>query len=99
MGTCRVSPDHHFLAYTLDITGGEQFMLQIKNLQSGCILPKRVDGVVSLVWAQDGSTLFYTVSDENQRPYRHTLLLFITFFNLKKPVYVLYLFMYWPGYN
>ncbi|XP_052198728.1 uncharacterized protein LOC127805924 isoform X1 [Diospyros lotus] len=71
VGTCRVSPDHRFLAYTLDITGSENFMLQIKDLRTGHILPKlRADAVVSLAWAQDGSTLFYTVSDENQRPYR-----------------------------
>uniref|UniRef100_F6HGE8 Prolyl endopeptidase n=1 Tax=Vitis vinifera TaxID=29760 RepID=F6HGE8_VITVI len=71
VGTCRVSPDHNFLAYTLDITGSERFMLQIKDLHSGCILPDlRVDGVVSLAWAQDGCTLFYTTTDENQRPYR-----------------------------
>ncbi|PSR88196.1 Protease [Actinidia chinensis var. chinensis] len=71
VGTCRVSPDHNFLAYTLDITGSEKFMLQIKDLTTGHILPKlRVDGVVSLAWAQDGCTLFYTVSDENQRSYR-----------------------------
>jgi protease II len=29
-----------------------------------------VDGVVSLAWALDGITLFYTVTDENQRPHR-----------------------------
>ena len=73
VGTCRVSPDHNFLAYTLDITGSEKFMLQIKDLTTGHILPKlRVDGVVSLAWAQDGRTLFYTVSDENQRSYRQS---------------------------
>jgi hypothetical protein len=71
VGTCRISPDHNFLAYTLDITGSERFMLQIKDLRNGCIIPKlRVDGVVSLAWAQDGNTLFYTISDDNQRPYR-----------------------------
>ncbi|XP_062163021.1 uncharacterized protein LOC133869938 [Alnus glutinosa] len=71
VGTCRISPDHNFLAYTLDITGSERFMLQIKDLRSGCIISKlRVDGVVSLAWAQDGNTLFYTISDDNQRPYR-----------------------------
>ncbi|XP_043717412.1 protease 2 isoform X3 [Telopea speciosissima] len=69
VGMCRVSPDHNFLAYTLDTTGAEHFMLQIKDLRTGCILPKsRVDGVVSLAWAQD--FLFYTVSNETQRPYR-----------------------------
>lgn len=70
VGACRVSPDHSFLAYTLDITGGEQFMLQIKDLRSGILQDLRVAGVVSLAWAQDGCTLFYTISDDTQRPYR-----------------------------
>ncbi|XP_057996268.1 uncharacterized protein LOC110643906 [Hevea brasiliensis] len=71
VGTCRVSPDHNFLAYTLDFTGNEQFVLQIKDLRDGSIVPKsEIDGVVSLAWAQDGCTLFYTKSDQNQRPYR-----------------------------
>nr|XP_011462973.1 PREDICTED: prolyl endopeptidase-like isoform X1 [Fragaria vesca subsp. vesca] len=71
VGTCRISPDHHFLAYTLDIKGNEQFILQIKDLRRGCIIPKvQINGVVSLAWAEDSSTLFYTLSDENQRPYR-----------------------------
>ncbi|KAI3867369.1 hypothetical protein MKX03_036496 [Papaver bracteatum] len=71
VGTCRASPDHNFLAYTLDTTGSENFMLQIKDLRTGLILPKVwVDGVVSLAWAKDSQTLFYTVSDETQRPYK-----------------------------
>ncbi|XAR65320.1 Oligopeptidase B [Bertholletia excelsa] len=71
VGTCRVSPDHNFLAYTLDKYGNENFMLQVKDLRSMQILSElRVDSVVSLAWVQDCSTLFYTVSDENQRPYR-----------------------------
>lgn len=71
VGTCRVSPDHNFLAYTLDTSGCEQFMLQIKDLRNGCMVPRLpVDGVVSLAWAQDSKTLFYTISDENQRPSR-----------------------------
>ncbi|KAK8604288.1 hypothetical protein V6N13_099235 [Hibiscus sabdariffa] len=73
VGQCRISPDHNFLAYTLDATGGEQFMLQVKDLKNGCIIPRApVDRVVSLAWAQDCRTLFYTIADENQRPYRHT---------------------------
>lgn len=71
VGTCRVSPDHKFLAYTLDTTGSESFVLQIKDLTTGCIIPRsRVEGVVSLAWAKDSSHLLYTVSDETQRPYR-----------------------------
>ncbi|BBG94364.1 Prolyl oligopeptidase family protein, partial [Prunus dulcis] len=44
VGTCRISPDHLYLAYTLDTKGNERFMLQIKDLRSGCIIPNvRVD--------------------------------------------------------
>ncbi|XVE74405.1 hypothetical protein DITRI_Ditri12bG0014300 [Diplodiscus trichospermus] len=71
VGQCRISPDHNYLAYTLDATGSEQFMLQIKDLRKGYFVPRApVDRVVSLAWAQDCQTLFYTVADENQRPYR-----------------------------
>lgn len=71
LGTCRVSPDHRYLAYTLDTTAEEQFTLHIKDLKHGKILPQlNVAAVVNLAWAQDGRTLFYTVSDETKRPYR-----------------------------
>lgn len=71
VGMCRVSPDHSFLAYTVDINATEWFKLQVKDLNKGCILPNiQVEGVVSVAWAKDGSTLFYTLSDEHQRPYR-----------------------------
>ncbi|GAB2280158.1 hypothetical protein Dimus_014795 [Dionaea muscipula] len=71
VGTCRISPDHRFLAYTLDTTGSENFTLNVKNVSDGYDIPYcRADRVVSLVWAQDSSTLFYTICDKNQRPYR-----------------------------
>lgn len=71
VGVCRVSPDHNYLAYTVDRKGDERFLLQIKDLRSGCLVSRlEVDGVVSLAWALDGVTLFYTVTDENQRPHR-----------------------------
>lgn len=71
VGSCRVSPDHNYLAYTVDISGGERFMLQVKDLRSGFTDPKfGVEGVVNMAWARDGSSLFYTVCDENQRPYK-----------------------------
>lgn len=74
VGTCRVSPDNNFLAYTLDKNGNEQFVLEIKDLQSKSIISNhRVEGVVSLAWAQDSCTLFYTLCDQNQRPYRQIL--------------------------
>ncbi|KAG9150569.1 hypothetical protein Leryth_008047 [Lithospermum erythrorhizon] len=71
VGTCRISPDHKFLAYTLDANGSEHFVLHIKDLQNNIVLPQfRVEGVVSLAWASDDCSLFYTLTDKNQRPYR-----------------------------
>ncbi|KAL7132648.1 hypothetical protein ABFS83_12G088800 [Erythranthe nasuta] len=70
VGTCRVSPDHNFLAYTLDTKGNEQFQLQIKDLRNNSIIFPRAEGVVSLAWAHDSCTLFYTLCDQNQRPHR-----------------------------
>lgn len=71
IGTCRISPDHKFLAYTLDTSGSEFFVLQIKDLRSGRIISSsRVEGVVSLAWAKDCSCLLYTLCDETQRPNR-----------------------------
>ncbi|XP_068642869.1 uncharacterized protein [Aristolochia californica] len=71
IGTCRVSPDHNFLAYTLDTTGNESFFLQIKDLRNGRNVQRsNIQGVVSLAWAQDSSTLLYTICDKTQRPFR-----------------------------
>ncbi|XP_042377444.1 protease 2-like [Zingiber officinale] len=71
IGACRISPDHKLLAYTLDISGNESFSLQVKDLESGHVIPSsKVEGVVSLAWAGDSRCLLYTVCDETQRPYR-----------------------------
>lgn len=99
MGTCRVSPDHNFLAYTLDITGSENFILQIKDLKKNRTIPDyRVESVVSLAWAQDGQTLFYTLCDQNQRPYRQILCVSFLSLELIKLVDS-YLYFSWPGYS
>ncbi|KAI4373336.1 hypothetical protein MLD38_011470 [Melastoma candidum] len=70
IGSCRVSPNHQLLAFTVDTDGSEQFLLHIKNISSGQVLPApKVQGVVSLAWASDSSSLFYTVCDKQLRPY------------------------------
>ncbi|PHU17747.1 hypothetical protein BC332_13442 [Capsicum chinense] len=43
-----VSPDHNYIAYIIDVTGSEQFVLQIKDLQNDCVLPALgVEGFMS----------------------------------------------------
>jgi oligopeptidase B len=72
-----VSDDNTLLAYSTDVTGFRQFTLQIKNLDTGALLPLRVERVTSAAWAADNKTLFYTIEDEvskrSYRLYRHVL--------------------------
>jgi protease II len=98
VGTCRVSPNHNFLAYTLDTTGSENFVLQIKDLKKNCIFQNyRVEGVVSLAWAQDSHTLFYTLCDQSQRPHRQ--ILHASFLSLELENLIdSYCYFSWPGY-
>ncbi|WP_420128964.1 S9 family peptidase [Longimicrobium sp.] len=77
LGAFTVSPDHRLLAFSIDTTGSERFTLMVKNLETGEILPERVDSLgFGATWAADNRTLFYTRTDEANRPdrvYRHTL--------------------------
>jgi oligopeptidase B len=76
LGAYQVSDDGNLLAYSLDSTGFRQYTLYIKDLRSGQLLPDKVDKTVSVVWAGDNKTLFYSTEDHAKRPYRlyrHTL--------------------------
>jgi oligopeptidase B len=77
LGAFSVSPDHRMLAFAVDTTGSEHFTLMVKNLETGQILPERIDSVYfGATWAADNRHLFYTRTDEAQRPdriYRHAL--------------------------
>ncbi|EZQ19961.1 S9 family peptidase [Halopseudomonas sp. SMJS2] len=69
LGDFAISPDHHWLAYSLDRQGDETYCLYLKHLDSGNIseLPlDQADG--SLVWANDSVTLFAVSMDEASRP-------------------------------
>ena len=59
LGVYEVSPDGHFLAFSLDETGFRDYTLQIKDLRSGEMLPERMEKVKSLAWASDSRTCFY----------------------------------------
>ena len=76
LGTYAVSDDSNLLAYSTDVTGFRQYTLQVKDLRTGEILPDTVEKTISVVWAGDSKTLFYTVEDDAKRSYRlyrHTL--------------------------
>jgi oligopeptidase B len=77
LGAREVSPDHRYLAYSVDLTGAEQFELRIKDLTTGALLPERIPNTSrSLAWANDSRTLVYLTLDAARRPYsahRHRL--------------------------
>ncbi len=67
----KVSPDHRWLAYAVDTSGGEGYTLHIKDLESGELLPEAIPNTsYGLAWANDSRTLFYTLLDPAKRPYR-----------------------------
>lgn len=70
LGAYTVSDDGHLLAYSTDVTGFRQYTLFVKDLRTGELLPDRVEKTISVVWAGDNRTLFYTVEDDAKRPYR-----------------------------
>lgn len=76
LGGFEVSPDGRHLAYSLDETGFRDYTLQVKDLQTGEVLPERIEKVKSFAWANDNRTFLYTVDDDTKRAYRvyrHTL--------------------------
>ncbi len=69
LGVCQNSPDHRYLAYSLDLDGSEEYTIRVKDLTSGNLLNERISHTYdSLEWANDNCTFFYTVLDEHQRP-------------------------------
>jgi len=71
-----VSDDGNLLAYTTDNTGFRQYVLAVKDLRTGKLLPDHAERVGSVVWANDNKTIFYTVEDATTKrqyqAYRHT---------------------------
>ena len=71
LGQWAVSDDGNLLAYTTDNVGFRQYQLHVRDLRTMQDLADIAERVVSLAWAADNHTLFYTVEDQVQkRSYR-----------------------------
>ncbi|HZY10057.1 MAG TPA: S9 family peptidase [Bacteroidota bacterium] len=76
LGGLTVSPNGNLMAYSLDTNGSETFTMYVKDLRNGALLSDRIENTVSIIWAMDNKTIFYTTRDAAKRPYRlyrHTL--------------------------
>jgi len=63
IGAASVSDDDNLLAYGTDTTGFRQYVLQVKDLRTGKILPDRAERITSGEWAADNRTFFFTTED------------------------------------
>ena len=71
LGACEHSTDHRRLAYALDLNGSERYRLFVRDIASGAVIDGPIeDARGDVVWAADGETVFYTVIDENHRPWQ-----------------------------
>ena len=77
IGTVVPSDDGNLLAYTTDSTGYRQYVLHVKDLRTGALLPDRVERVGDVAWAKDNKTLFFTTEDavtkRSDKFFRHVL--------------------------
>ena len=64
-----VSPDQRRLAWGEDISGSEEFIAHVMDLETGAILADAIPGTSgNLAWAADNETLFYVTLDAAHRP-------------------------------
>src|SRR6185503_8131204 len=77
VGLFLPSDDGNLLAYSTDNTGYRQYVLQVKDLRTGQMLPEHIERVNGVVWATDNKTLFYVTEDQvtkrSDKLFRHVL--------------------------
>ena len=78
VGTLVPSYDNRLLAYAEDSVGRRQYVLRVKDLQSGALLADRIENTEpSIVWAGDSRSFLYVEKDPvtllGFRVRRHTL--------------------------
>jgi oligopeptidase B len=71
LGNFAVSPDHRWLAYSTDTTGGERYTMRFRDLGSGEEAPESIqDTSYGSAWANDNGTFFYVRVDGAMRPFQ-----------------------------
>ena len=71
LGALAASNDGRLLAYSTDTSGAERYTLRVKDLSTGELLAEAIENTQGdPVWTADDSAFFYTVVDEEWRPYQ-----------------------------
>lgn len=70
-GPLAVSPDNRILAYYEDPTGGRRLTVRFKDLESGRLLPDRIENAAwPFAWFNDSRTYVFTVVDHAIRSHQ-----------------------------
>lgn len=74
----NISEDNKYAAFGVDLVSRRQYTIQIKNLETGEILPVKIENTTGgSTWASDNKTLFYTRKDpqtlRSDKVYKHKL--------------------------
>lgn len=72
----NISEDNKWAAFGVDLVSRRQYTIQIKNLETGEILPVKIENTTGgSTWASDNKTLFYTRKDaqtlRSDKIYKH----------------------------
>jgi oligopeptidase B len=68
LGAFSVSPDHKLIAYSVDFTGDERYMIKIYDIDSQRYLRDEIpDTIGNVVWHEELNGFFYTPMNENWR--------------------------------
>ncbi|MEM9705840.1 MAG: S9 family peptidase [Pseudomonadota bacterium] len=72
IGSVTQSPDHIFIAYSVDRLGAEDFTIKVRDIATGEDLPDTIDGAYGgdVAWISDASGFYYIERDESSRPRR-----------------------------
>jgi len=71
LGLLAVSPNHQILAYAVDTSGSERYTLLFLNLTTGQLYPETIlETGYGFAWGNDNQTVFYTLVDEANRPFK-----------------------------
>jgi oligopeptidase B len=64
IGAWQVSPDNRLLAFAEDTVGRRQYTARVKDLDTGELLPDRIENVdAALAWTGDSRTILYIEKD------------------------------------
>ena len=78
LGGYSISPDNKLMAYSVDTVSRREYVIQVRNLETGEILKDRISRTEgSATWAADNKTIFYTAKNPitllSEKIKRHTL--------------------------